>query len=52
LHWARVVPASANARLSGDILSLEFPDQQHGRVVTATPEVWTTDDGGQTWLKQ
>jgi hypothetical protein len=52
LHWTRIVPASANARLSGDILSLEFPDQQHGRVVTATPEVWTTDDGGQTWLKQ
>ncbi|HTS09345.1 MAG TPA: YCF48-related protein [Candidatus Eisenbacteria bacterium] len=51
-HWTRVVPASSNARLTGDIVSLEFPDPQHGRVVTSVPEVWTTVDGGQTWLKQ
>lgn len=51
-HWTRVVPSSAGARLSGDIVSLQFFDPQHGRVVTAVPEVWTTDDGGQTWQKQ
>jgi hypothetical protein len=51
-HWTRVVPSSSGARLSGDILSLEFPDPQHGRVVTAASEVWTTTDGGQTWQKQ
>lgn len=51
-HWTRVVPASSAARLSGDIVSLEFPDLQHGRVVTSLPEVWTTADGGQTWQKQ
>jgi hypothetical protein len=51
-HWTRVVPSSSGAHLTGDILSLEFPDPQHGRVVTTAPEVWITDDGGQTWLKQ
>ncbi len=51
-HWVRVVPSSAGTSLSGDILSLEFPDPQHGRVVTAAPEVWITADGGQTWQKQ
>ena len=52
LHWTRVVPASSSARLTGDIVSLDFPDSQHGRIVTAAPEVWTTTDGGQSWQKQ
>lgn len=51
-HWTRVVPSSLGSSLSGDIVSLEFPDPQHGRVVTATPEVWTTADSGQSWQKQ
>ncbi len=51
-HWIRVVPASAGTALSGDIVSLEFPDPQHGELSTSTPEVWTTTDAGQTWQKQ
>lgn len=51
-HWIRVVPSSSGTSLSGDIVSLEFPDPQHGRLVTSAPEVWTTSDAGQTWLKQ
>jgi len=51
-HWTCVVPASAGAILTGDIVSLEFADLQHGRVSTSTPEVWITNDGGQTWQKQ
>lgn len=51
-RWTRVVPSSLGTSLSGDIVSLEFPDPQHGRVVTAAPEVWTTSDNGQTWQKQ
>ena len=51
-HWTRVVPAYAGAILTGDIVSLEFADLQHGRVSTSTPEVWITNDGGQTWKKQ
>jgi hypothetical protein len=51
-HWTRVVPATAGIFLTGDIISLQFPDPQHGKVSTSTAEVWTTSDDGQTWRKQ
>jgi hypothetical protein len=51
-HWTRVVPSASGVSLSGDIVSLEFVDPQHGRVVTSIPEVWTTSDAGQSWQKQ
>jgi len=51
-HWTRVVPSTSGVSLTGDIVSLEFIDPQHGRVVTSTPEVWTTSDDGQSWQKQ
>jgi photosystem II stability/assembly factor-like uncharacterized protein len=51
-HWTRIVPASAGTVLTGDILTLEFPDPQHGKLSTSTSEVWTTADAGQTWQKQ
>ncbi|MGC1450409.1 MAG: hypothetical protein WA830_10260, partial [Candidatus Sulfotelmatobacter sp.] len=51
-HWTLVVPASAGAMLTGDIVSLEFPDSQHGKLSTSTAEVWTTADNGQTWQKR
>jgi hypothetical protein len=51
-HWIRVQPSSAGSSLTGDIITLEFPDPQHGKIATSTPEVWTTSDAGQTWQKQ
>jgi hypothetical protein len=51
-HWTRVVPASAGVTLTGDIVGLEFPDLQNGRVSTSAAEIWTTTDAGQTWQKQ
>lgn len=51
-HWNRIMPASTGTTLTGDIISLDFPDRQHGKVSTSTSEVWTTADGGQTWLKE
>jgi hypothetical protein len=51
-HWTQVLPSDASTALTGDIVSLEFPDPQHGKVTTSTPEVWTTSDAGQTWQKQ
>jgi photosystem II stability/assembly factor-like uncharacterized protein len=51
-HWTRVLPTSAGAVLTGDILRLEFSDVQHGKVSTSTAEVWITSDDGQTWQKQ
>lgn len=51
-HWTRVVPTSAGTGLTGDILTLEFADPQHGRLSTSTSELWITADAGQTWQKQ
>ena len=51
-HWTRITPAASGATLTGDVISLEFPDPQHGKVSTSTSEIWTTSDDGQTWQKQ
>jgi hypothetical protein len=51
-HWTRIVPAAAGIALTGDIISLDFHDPQHGKLSTSTSEVWITADGGQTWQKQ
>jgi photosynthesis system II assembly factor YCF48-like protein/putative zinc finger protein len=51
-HWTRVVPGSADAILTGDVVTLEFIDMRHGKVSTSTAEVWTTSDDGQTWQRQ
>jgi hypothetical protein len=51
-HWMQVVPSSAGATLTGDVVRLEFSDAQHGKVTTSTPEIWITSDDGQTWQKQ
>jgi hypothetical protein len=51
-HWTRILPSSSDAVLTGDVVSVEFSDPQHGSVTTSTPEIWTTADGGQTWQKQ
>jgi hypothetical protein len=51
-HWTRVTPTFSGAMPTGDIVSMEFPDTQHGKVSTSTGEIWTTSDAGQTWQKQ
>lgn len=51
-RWNRVAPSTGGVSLTGDIVSLEFVDLQHGRVVTSTPEIWITSDGGQSWQRQ
>jgi hypothetical protein len=51
-HWTRVLPSSSGATLTGDIISIEFSDSQHGRIATSSGEVWVTTDDGQTWRRQ
>jgi hypothetical protein len=51
-HWTQVLPASGSQTLSGDIVSIEFSDGQHGKIMTSSSEIWTTSDDGQTWHKQ
>lgn len=50
-HWLRMVPTSGDATMTGDVLTLDFPQPHRGRVSTSTGETWTTSDG-QTWQKQ
>jgi hypothetical protein len=52
VHWARIVPLSSGITLTGDIVTVDFPDPQHGRVSTSTSEIWITGDAGQSWYKQ
>jgi hypothetical protein len=50
--WTRVVPAAAGVTLTGDIISIEFTDQQNGKLTTSQPETWTTADAGHSWQRQ
>jgi Photosynthesis system II assembly factor YCF48 len=50
-HWTRIVPLSSGITLTGDIVTVDFPDPQHGRVATSTSEIWITGDAGQSWHK-
>lgn len=49
--WSRVVPSFEGVLVGGDITGIEFSGLQHVRIETSAGEVWTTGDGGQTWLK-
>jgi len=51
-RWTRVLPSTAGAALTGDIIAVEFSDLQHVTITTSAPEVWITADAGQTWQKQ
>jgi hypothetical protein len=51
-HWTQVKPAVSGAALTTDIAAIEFVDLQHGKITTASGEVWRTADAGQTWQKQ
>jgi hypothetical protein len=51
-RWTQVIPSAASGPLSGDILSIQFSDPQHGQISTSTTELWTTSDAGQTWSRQ
>jgi hypothetical protein len=51
-HWAQIKPATNDAKLTADIAAIEFTDVEHGKITTATGEVWLTEDAGQSWRKQ
>jgi Photosynthesis system II assembly factor YCF48/Putative zinc-finger len=49
--WSQVRPLAAGQALTDDIIGVEFPDPLHGNLTTAGKETWTTEDGGQSWVK-
>jgi hypothetical protein len=48
-HWTQIKPQADGRALTGDIVTVEFGDPQHGKLTTSNRETWTTGDGGQTW---
>ncbi len=48
-RWTRVRPSVAGTGLTADITRIEFTDPQHGVLLTAANQRWTTTDGGKTW---
>ena len=51
-HWIRITPATAAGTLAADIVSIEFTDPRHGKLVTSEGRTWTTSDSGQTWQER
>jgi photosystem II stability/assembly factor-like uncharacterized protein len=51
-HWTRVTPVADGKTLSSDIVTVEFSDIQHGKLITADRETWSTSDAGNTWQRQ
>jgi hypothetical protein len=51
-HWDSVRPSDGGVGLTGDIISIDFSDPQHGRISTSNAELWITSDSAQTWHKQ
>ncbi len=51
-HWTRITPLAEGKSLSDDIVTVEFSDAQHGKLITANRETWTTSDAGETWQRQ
>jgi photosystem II stability/assembly factor-like uncharacterized protein len=51
-HWTQVKPTVNGVALTEDIVSIDFPDPEHGKVTTSEGKVWTTSDGGKTWQVQ
>lgn len=51
-HWVKVQPITDSRPLTADIIGVEFTDFEHGRVSTASGEVWITEDAGLTWQKR
>jgi Photosynthesis system II assembly factor YCF48/Putative zinc-finger len=48
-HWLQVKPIADGEALTGDVTQIHFTDTQHGELLTAHHQVWSTEDGGKTW---
>ncbi len=47
--WAALTVKAGDVVLDSDIVRVEFTDAQHGALMTASGETWTTDDAGANW---
>ncbi len=52
LTWTQVKPSSKDTTMQGEIISINFADENRGVVKTSARETWSTTDGGKSWRKQ
>jgi hypothetical protein len=50
-NWMSVHPTDGDAKLSADVARIDFKDRLHGDVTTTKGEIWTTLDGGVSWVR-
>ena len=51
-HWTRVEAVANGQALTEDVIGMEFTDDDHGVLTTATNQKWATEDCGQSWQKK
>ncbi|MGH9528817.1 MAG: YCF48-related protein, partial [Terriglobales bacterium] len=51
-HWTQLKTTADRPLPDSDIIGIEFEDELHGKLTTASNESWTTSDAGHTWQKQ
>jgi hypothetical protein len=51
-HWTQLKRTAKRPLPDSDIIGIEFEDDQHGKLTTASNESWTTSDAGHSWEKQ
>jgi hypothetical protein len=50
-HWVRVLPTDGDAKLSADITRIDFSSVLRGDITSAKGEIWSTYDGGTSWVR-
>jgi hypothetical protein len=50
-HWIHLYPMADGQPLTADIVTVEFSDTQHGKLITSAHQTWTTNNAGGTWQK-
>jgi photosynthesis system II assembly factor YCF48-like protein len=50
--WIRVEPVSDGHKLTADVTHIDFAEALNGTLNTASGEVWSTSDGGQSWHRK
>jgi hypothetical protein len=51
-HWKQMKRTAKTVLPTSDIIGIEFEDDQHGKITTASSELWKTSDAGRNWEKQ
>ena len=51
-HWTQMKESDGRSLPTSDIVGIEFEDEVHGKLTTASNESWITSDAGRSWQRQ